>query len=253
MAASSDTPGPRIFVSLTTIPSRMQGLRRCIASLEAQTTPPERIFLCIPQTYRRFKTPDPLPLEAAALGSLVEIVRCADDGPGTKILGAIDRLPQEPDVLLVLVDDDAEYEPHMLGAFAEMFRKHPGHAGSFHVYRYRGINVGQGNDGFAIPVEKLAGLKGFHANIRDNPYIFYVDDLWISFYLWMNSVPIHNLTAMSGLSGYIRKIYSDVDALARQTGTFTRRRTMSRSIWYLQSRYGVSGLLMRLRAFLKAD
>lgn len=231
----------------------MQGLRRCIASLEAQTTPPERIFLCIPQTYRRFETLDPLPFKATELGSLVEIVPCTDDGPGTKILGAIDRLPQVPDALLVLVDDDAEYELHMLGAFAEMFRKHPGDAGSFHVYRYRGINVGQGNDGFAIPVAKLAGLKGFHANIRDNPYIFYVDDLWISFYLWMNSVPIHNLTAMSGLSGYIRKIYNDVDALARQTGTFTRRRTMSRSIWYLRSRYGVSGLLKRLRARLKAD
>lgn len=229
----------------------MQGLQRCIASLEAQTTPPERIFLCIPQNYRRFETPEPLPFEAA-LGSLVEIVRCPDDGPGTKVLGAIDRLPQEPGVLLVLVDDDAEYEPHMLGAFAKMFRKHPGHAGSFHVYRYRGIDVGQGNDGFAIPMATLAGLKRFHDKIRNNPYIFYVDDLWISFHLWMNSVPIHNLSAMSGPSGYIRKIYNDVDALARQTGTFTRRRTMSRSIWYLRFRFGVTGVLMRLKARLKA-
>ena len=114
MASSSDAQGPRIFVSLTTIPSRMQGLRRCIASLEAQTTPPERIFLCIPQTYRRFETLDPLPFKATELGSLVEIVPCTDDGPGTKILGAIDRLPQVPEALLVLVDDDAEYELHML-------------------------------------------------------------------------------------------------------------------------------------------
>ncbi len=251
MAASASEPALRIFVSLTTIPSRMQGLPCCIASLEAQTTPPERIFLCIPQTYRRFETPDPLPFTAADLGSSVEIIRCADDGPGTKILGSIDRLPPSPNVLLVLVDDDAEYEPHMLGAFAEMFRKNPGAAGSFHVYRYRGIDVGQGNDGFAIPVAKLAGLKSFHAKIRNNPYVFYVDDLWISFYLWMNSVPILNLSAMSGNAGFIRKVYNDVDALTRQTGTFTRRRTMSRSIWYLRFRLGVTGLLIRLRARLK--
>ena len=253
MAESSGEPDIRIFVSLTTIPSRMQGLPRCIASLEAQTTPPERIFLCIPQAYRRFETPGPLPFDAADLGSLVEIVRCADDGPGTKILGSIDRLPSGPNVLLVLVDDDAEYEPHMLAAFAEMFRKHPGAAGSFHVYRYRGINVGQGNDGFAIPVSKLAGLQGFHAKIRNNPYVFYVDDLWISFYLWMNSVPILNLSAMSVPAGYIRKVYNDVDALARQAGTFTRRRTMSQSIWFLRLRLGVTGVLMRLRARLKTS
>jgi hypothetical protein len=250
MAAASDAPSIRVFVSLTTIPSRMGGLHRCIASLEAQTLPPERIFLCIPQAYRRFETPDPLPFSASDLGKSVEIIRCGDDGPGTKILGSLDCLPMEPNVLLVLVDDDAAYAPHMLATFVETFRARPDAASSFYVYRYRGLDVGQGNDGFALPALEIATLKGFHASVADNRHVFFVDDLWISFYLWMNSVPLLNLSAKSGPTGYIRQIYNDLDALERQSGPFTRRRAMSRSIWYLRLRLGLKGVLMRWRARL---
>ncbi len=235
----------RVFVSLTTIPSRMGGLARCIASLEAQTLPPERIFLCVPQTYRRFETPEPLPFVASQLGTRIEVIRCHDDGPGTKILGSLDRVPKEPNVLLVLVDDDAAYEPHMLATFAEAFRARPDAASSFYVYRYRGLDVGQGNDGFAIPAHTLRGLQDFHAKIRTHRHLFFVDDLWISFYLWMNNVPIQTLAAKAGPTGFIRQVYNDIDALARQTGEFTRRRAMSRSIWYLRLRFGAMGLWMR--------
>ncbi len=248
MAAASDVPSVRVFVSLTTIPSRMGGLRRCIASLEAQTLLPERIFLCVPHAYRRFETPDPLPFAASDLGKSVEIIRCTDDGPGTKILGSLDRVPMEPGVLLVLVDDDASYAPHMLETFAESFRARPDAAASFYVYRYRGLDVGQGNDGFALPARTLGGLKDFHASIASNRHVLFVDDLWISFYLWMNSVPVLNLSAKSGPTGYIRQIYNDVDALERQSGPFTRRRAMSRSIWYLRLRLGLKGVWMRWRA-----
>ncbi len=252
-AARSESPPPRIFVSLTTIPSRMGGLARCIASLEAQTPPPERIFLCVPETYRRFETPDPLPFAAAEFGKSVQIIRCNDEGPGTKILGALDHLPTGPDVLLVLVDDDAAYEPHMLATFAEAYRTRPESASSFYVYRYRGMDVGQGNDGFAIPAQALGGLKAFHDNIREHRHLFFVDDLWISFYLWMNSVPIQSLAAKAGPTGTIRQVYNDIDALNGQKGKFSRKRTMLRSIWYLRLRFGVAGLWMRLRAQVRGQ
>ena len=245
-AGGNEHPHLRVFVSLTTIPSRMGGIARCIASLETQTLAPERIFLCVPQTYRRFETPDPLPFSAAELGKSVEIIRCNDDGPGTKILGSLDHVPKEPDALLVMVDDDAAYEPHMLATFAEAFRAKPRDASSFHVYRYRGIDVGQGNDGFAIPAHVLGGLRDFHAKFREHPYLFLVDDLWISFYLWMNSVPIQSLAAKAGRTGFIRDVYNDVDALAKLTGQFTRRRAMSRSIRHLRLRFGLEGIWMRL-------
>ncbi len=225
----------------------MGGLARCVASLEAQTLPPERIFLCVPQTYRRFETPDPLPLVASQLGTRVEIIRCHDDGPGTKILGSLDRLPKDADVLLVLVDDDAAYEPHMLATFAEAFRNRPDAASSFYVYRYRGLDIGQGNDGFAIPARVLGGLKHFHEKFRTHRHLFFVDDLWISFYLWMNSVPVISLAAKAGPTGFIREVYNDVDALAGQSGQFSRKRTMLRSIWHLRWRFGIVGLWMRVK------
>lgn len=245
MKARSEAKPVRIFVSLTTIPSRMSGLARCISSLNAQTFKPERIYLCVPETYRRFETPKHLPFAAAEFGENVEVIRCNDDGPGTKVIGSLERLPSDSNALLVLVDDDAHYEPHMLAVFAEIFGSKPEAASSFYVYKYRGIDIGQGKDGFAIPVGALSGLRDFHASIRQYRYLFYVDDLWISFYLWMNNIPVLSLAQKSGSTGYIRQVYNDVDALANQTGHYTRRRTMSRSLWYLLCRFGLKGLWTR--------
>lgn len=237
---------------MTTIPSRMAGIGTCIASLLSQTEPPEKVFLCVPERYRRFEMPDPLPLEALDFDPRVEILRCArDDGPGTKILGSLDRIPRGQDVLLVLVDDDAEYHAHMLATFAAAFRQRPNAANSFYTFRYRGLTVGQGVDGFAIPANRLGGLRDFHASIRENASIFYVDDLWISYYLWMQSVPILSLRDKSGPTGLIRRIYNDVDALERQTGWFKRRRTMLRSRYFLLRKLELKGFSMRFMAFAR--
>jgi hypothetical protein len=243
--------GPRVFVSLTTIPARAAGIARCIASLVNQTHPPERIFLCVPRRYRRFPDAPAVTIDVSPFDGLVEIVECAEDfGPGTKIMGALDRVPRAADTLLVLVDDDAVYEPHMLATFARHFTAHPDRAASFHVYRYRGYTIGQGVDGFAIPTRALDGLAGFHDAIRHNPSVFFVDDLWISFHLWMRNVPIDSLTALAGPTGLIRVVFNGVEALASQTGHQSRRRTMRRSIWFLSRRFWLKGLYLRWRSRL---
>jgi hypothetical protein len=245
-------PAPKVYVSLTTIPARASGLMRCLDSLMAQTHAPERIFLCVPRTYRRFPGAQPAPIDVDAFGGRVELVSCAEDfGPGTKILGALDKLPREANALLVLVDDDAIYEPHMLATFVRHFEANPDAAASFHVYRYRGHDIGQGVDGFAIPTRALVGLPAFHRAIRDNPSLFFVDDLWISFYLWMRRVPIRSLAAEAGPTGLIRVVHNDVEALERQKGLNSRRRTMLRSIWYLRRRFWLKGLYLRHRARLR--
>lgn len=236
----------RVFVSLTTIPPRMASLERCLDSLAAQTLRPERIFVCIPKAYRRFAMPDPLPFDLSRFGDLVEIVRPDQDfGPGTKLLGAVDRVPKDDDALLVLVDDDLSYRPGMLQTFADAFRERPDAAASFHVYRYRGLDVGQGADGFAIPAKVLAGIWPYHARVRKSAFAFFVDDLWISYYLWMNSVPIRSVAGRGGTGEGIYDVVNDAEALARQSGLFTRKRTMLRTRWFLRLRLGWQGLLMR--------
>lgn len=237
---------PRLFVSLTTIPPRMAGIGRCIASLLAQETPPEKVFVCVPERYRRFETPDPLPFDLALFGERVELVRCPrDEGPGTKILGALDQIPDDPDCLLVLVDDDMEYRPHMLTVLAETFRKSPGAAASFHTYHYRRLTVGQGADAFALPAHHLDGLRAYADMALTCPSAFYVDDLWISYFLWLKRIPIVDLSNRRGPDG-IYAIYNDSRALNRESGVIGRKRVMRRTLWHLRRRFGWRETLRRL-------
>jgi hypothetical protein len=231
---------PRIYVSLTTIPPRMANIGACVQSLLDQTVAAEKIFICIPQSYRRFGSPDPLPIDLSRFGERVELVRPAEDyGPGTKLLGSLDLVPRTPETLLVLVDDDMIYRPHMLATFRDSFAANPGSAASFHTYRYKGLPVGQGADGFALPAALLDGIREFHRAASACPEAFFVDDLWTSYFLWLKRIPIADLKARVGTDGYIfLQIYNDAQALNREGGAAARRRVMRRTYWHLTRRFG---------------
>jgi hypothetical protein len=229
-----------IYVSLTTIPPRMAGIEACVQSLLDQTVAAEKIFICVPAKYRRFGDPNPLPFDLSRFGDRVELVRPAQDyGPGTKLLGSLDLVPRAPAALLVLVDDDMVYRPHMLATFRDHFAANPGSAASFHTYRYKGLPVGQGADGFALPASRLDGIRDFHRVASECPEAFFVDDLWISYFLWLKRIPIADLKAIAGAEHYIfEHIYNDVQALNREIGTTARRRVMRRTYWHLARRFG---------------
>ena len=230
---------PRTFVSLTTIPPRLGNIETCVNSLLEQTAAPEKIFICIPRNYRRFGVPDPLPSELSRFGERVEIVRPSEDfGPGTKLLGAFDRIPRDPNVQLVLVDDDMIYRPYMLAAFGEHFSANPGSAASFYTYRYKGLPLGQGADGFALPASLLGGVREFYREAVKCPEAFFVDDLWISYFLWLKRIPIVGLEPRPGDQYIFQHIYNDAQALNRETGASARRRVMRRTYWHLGRRFG---------------
>jgi hypothetical protein len=218
----------------------MAAIEACVQSLLDQTVAAEKIFVCVPQNYRRFGDPDPLPFDLSRFGERVELVRPAQDyGPGTKLLGSLDLVPRTPEALLVLVDDDMIYRPHMLAGFRDHFAANPGSAASFHTYRYKRLNVGQGADGFALPASRLDGIRDFHRVASACPEAFFVDDLWISYFLWLKRIPIDDLKASAGAKEYIfEHIYNDAQALNREVGATARRRVMRRTYWHLARRFG---------------
>ena len=95
----------RIVVSLTTIPDRANGIRPTLLSLLDQDMPADRLVLALPHQSLRNGAhyPDPASLD---LPIGVDVVRCEDVGPATKILPV---LQAEPEALIVVVDDDVIY------------------------------------------------------------------------------------------------------------------------------------------------
>ena len=96
-----------IYVSLTTIPQRVKNLSKSIESLLKQTQKPDKIFINVPLKYKRFSEiikNDQIPKFD---NNIIEITRCEDCGPGTKLLGSLDKF--EKNSLLILADDDHTY------------------------------------------------------------------------------------------------------------------------------------------------
>ena len=172
-----------IYVSLSTIPQRIKDINRSVDSLLKQTKKPDKIFVNIANKYRRFKeiiNEDQIPKFS---DSRVEITRCEDCGPGTKLLGSLDKLKKNS--LLILVDDDHLYEDYMIEKFYYFYSKAPNNAYSFYVHPLGNFGIGQGADGFAINTNHLEGIKIFYNKVvKDYKELFLYDDLWISYFLY---------------------------------------------------------------------
>ena len=142
-----------------------------------------QIFINIPFKYRRFNETikdDEIPKFDS---SVVEITRCEDCGPATKLLGSLDKL--EKNSLVILFDDDHVYENYMVEKFSYFYSKAPNNAYSFYVHPLGKFGIGQGADGFAINTNFLGGIKNIYNKIvKDYKELFLYDDLWISYFLY---------------------------------------------------------------------
>jgi hypothetical protein len=172
-----------IYVSLSVIPQRIESLNKSIETLLKQSRKPDKIFINIPTKYRRF----PQTIESSQIpkfnNKLIEISRCDDFGPGTKLLGSLSKL--EKNSLLILADDDQLYEDYMIEKFLYFYSKAPNNAYSFYVHPLGRFGIGQGADGFAINTNHLSGIKEFYNKVvKDYKELFLYDDLWISYFLY---------------------------------------------------------------------
>ena len=172
-----------IYVSISTIPSRIKNLEKSVESILNQTIKPDKIFINIPFKYRRFKEiirKDQIP---NFKDSSVEVTRCEDYGPGTKLLGSLHKMNKES--LLILADDDNAYQNYMIEKFYYFYKAAPENAYSFYVHPLDNFPMGQGADGFAINTNALEGVQNFYDKVvKDHKEIFLCDDFWISYFLY---------------------------------------------------------------------
>ena len=172
-----------IYISISTIPQRIKHLNESVNSLLNPTRKPDKIFVNIPYTYKRFKETIADNQIPKFDSSIVEITRCEDCGPGTKLLGSLNKL--EKNSLLILADDDHTYENYMIEKFFYFYSKAPNNAYSFYVHPLGNFGIGQGADGFAINTNYLKGIKNFYDEVvKDYKELFLYDDLWISYFLY---------------------------------------------------------------------
>ena len=172
-----------IYISLTVVPSRIQNLNKTVNSLLKQTLKPDKVFINIPFKYKRFSEVIDDNQIPKFNDSIVEMTRCEDCGPGTKLLGSLNKTSK--DSLIILADDDNVYEDYMIEKFFYFYSIAPNNAYSFYVHPLGNFGIGQGADGFAINTNYLSGIKNFYDKVvKDYKELFLYDDLWISYFLY---------------------------------------------------------------------
>lgn len=190
--APADVKRAPVYVSLTTLPSRIGRLRPTVDSLRAQSRVPDRIFVTLPLRSVREDRAYDVPAWLAAPPPGVELVRCATDaGPGTRLLGCLPRL--EADACLILVDDDMAYQPFLVERLAGAQLARTEAAFSFHVFKVGRFDCGQAADGFSVWTPNLAGVEAFAARVLRSRHLFLEDDYWLSVFLQSRGIPIVSL------------------------------------------------------------
>ena len=171
-------------VSLTTLPTRIDNINETIISIKNQTQKPDKIFLNLPHTFRRFPKIKFTDIQIQNLYKFdIEITRCNDYGPGTKLLGSLDKIINEYDCV-ILLDDDHIYHKEVIEIFIENFKKERINY-SYFINKVFNIKYGQGADGILFNTKLLSDVyKFYEKNVHKNKNLFLDDDFWYSLYIY---------------------------------------------------------------------
>ena len=180
----------RFVISMTTLPGRVQYIKPVIDSILRHNGEIDKLYICLP----RGKVPKHhIPPNTRK----VEVIRCKDYGPITKIVGVLDR-ETDPDTLILTLDDDIIVTKNIVRLFRNKARKYPDAALSMSGWCYGSypfnyqIALTNKKD---VPVDWIQGVHGilYHRSFLDkkellrferhNKLLFKNDDHKIAAYL----------------------------------------------------------------------
>ena len=206
----------RIIVTLTTIPPRFIRLHYTLESLFCQTVQPDMIVINVPEKYNNYSNDILFPKVEK---EYVIVNRCKDYGPATKLLGLYGTKIYNDmcdDDIIIVVDDDRNYNNKMIEGMLNYHRQYPNAALTIagwdiealtrNKIQYEKTKMPRGMSDFKSfgYVDILGGCCGFlltksgcpfnHSMIfalKPNDPKYYVDDVWLSGFLTLNGVDIY--------------------------------------------------------------
>ena len=224
-------------VSLTSIPSRIDNIQETIFSIKNQTMKPIKIFLNLPFKFRRFPEYKFTEEQIDRLNKFnLEISRCEDYGPATKLMGSISKIKKDYDCV-ILIDDDHIYHKNTFEILVENFKKEKVNY-SYYLNKIFNIRNGQCSDGFLINTNLLDNIEIFYEKyVKNNKNMFLDDDLWFAIYLYCEKKSytkniIEEFREKTGeFLSYKQNINKDIDALHQtehKVNSFINRRKIQK-------------------------
>lgn len=196
-----------VWLSLTTLPSRIEKVSPTIKSLLDQTVRVDGIRLNLPSRSRRENCAYAVPLYFKTCRPL-ELVNCPiDHGPITKLLPTVVDFQNIPETKIIVVDDDTIYPKTMVEALTSASEELPESAICMRGWRLPPQNrhsqrryVQASQTSTPTRVEIMQGASGFlvkpgffqNGILEDQsapPEAFFVDDILVSGVLARQNIP----------------------------------------------------------------
>jgi hypothetical protein len=177
-----------IIVSFTTSPKRIMHTEHVVESLSNQTVPPDKIVINVPYVFKRNgQTYDSIP-DFITKNPLVHVNRCEDIGPATKILPTT-QLYDDPETIIISVDDDIEYKRNMIEILLRHSDKHPDAAITGASFMTLGGDKAELIEGYSSVLYKKRFIDDL--DVTQYPKVCYLgDDLIISNHLRKKGIEI---------------------------------------------------------------
>ena len=215
----------RVVVSLTTSPTRIEHIGPLLAALGAQTRAPDRVVLNLPRVFRRTGARFG-ELPAFVTGNALVLVNWVDDiGPATKVVPTA-ALVDDPEAVIISVDDDIEYKPTMVESMLAVSAIFPDAVITGESFRATGGPYAELVEGYSSVLYKRRHLDGLDGRaIGAMPLACYLaDDLVISNHLRSRGIAIVRAAALGVVPfGDIYLEYGErADALKNGAGGASR-------------------------------
>lgn len=236
----------RVVVSLTTIPSRLKYLESILKVIKNQTIQPDITYLNLPYHSKKEDVDYTLPPQQLLDKYNVQIIRCEDLGPITKLVPVLER-EEDPDTIIITMDDDMEYTNDRIEQLLNTSAKLPNCAisgdgwivGSWYNYLTYIINPSKD-----LAVDIIQGCSaclykrkffGDASELLDYPlevkkYAFIHDDVWISGYLALRGV---DRIVQSDYKKHINRQIANINALSSKISFYYR---IVRVIYYFKGK-----------------
>ena len=200
---------PRIVISLTTIPRRLDLLAETTKNLNEQTMKPDEIALNVPHVFKRTDEE----YDMSKIHSFFTVYRCEDYGPATKFFPTLMR--EGKNTLLIVLDDDIEYKKDMV---EKIYNKYLQNKNSLQC---GGVTpIAQACDVYAFSTDVIQDdFEEYFLESQKNEQCFRGDDFVIDYYMRSKGVKrlFHNEQ-----SEYQEKVNVPPDSLSKMNDAKTK-------------------------------
>ncbi len=239
----------RVVVSLTTIPSRLQYLESILKVIKNQTVQPDVTYLNLPYYSKKEKIDYTLPSQEFLDKYNVEVIRCEDLGPITKLVPVLEK-ETDPETIIITMDDDMEYTSNRIKQLLDTSEKFPDSAisgdgwivGSWYNYltyiinpsKNTSVDIIQGCSACLYKRKFFDDMPGT-SDLLDYPeevkkYAFIHDDVWISGYLALKGI---TRIVQSEYKKHINRRIANINALSSNISFYYR---IVRVIYYFKAK-----------------